>query len=56
MTILAEIDLVGALVAGNVAQASALIYVFRRMERLVERLMAREDKLFVALTEDKGDK
>lgn len=46
---IAEIDLVTALVAGNVAQAAALTALFLRMERLVKRGQDREDKLMAAL-------
>lgn len=37
------------LIAGNVAQAGALIYIFKRMEALIKRGQDREDALQKAL-------
>ena len=44
-----ELTLTGALTAACVAQAGALVYVFKRMESLVKRGQEREDKLLAAL-------
>jgi hypothetical protein len=44
-----ELTLTGALTAACIAQAGALVYVFKRMESLVKRGQEREDRLLSAL-------
>jgi hypothetical protein len=44
-----DLTLTGALTAACVAQAGALVYVFKRMESLVKRGQEREDRLLSAL-------
>jgi len=44
-----ELTLTGVLVAGYIPMATAVIYVFKRMESLVKRSQDREDKMLAAL-------